>query len=234
MIWGGSAAVPIAPVGMLLALSASFLAGGWLLQPGRRVRRGRLVAALLVALPISMTAFTLPHTFANGTIADANQVNANFDALALHADEIGTGLYQLGNTAPVPYAIDHERYVVETTAAGVGVVVPIDHGVMAQLCRDLDGCEVTLGRLDAFPSGAGQFAFRHFHLQLSENSSRWRTETDFEGDDGAGGEQAYAVLDCWLTDGDAGTLGGPDAGPGFGLVNIQGTITERCRLVLED
>ena len=89
MIWGG-AAVPTLPLGMLLLLMfCCFVAGGYLLRPERRNRRNAVAAALLVMLPFSVAAVTLPFTFQNGTIADANQVNANFAALA-SATDIGT------------------------------------------------------------------------------------------------------------------------------------------------
>lgn len=83
MIWGGGVAVPTMPIGPLLGLMLGcFLAGGYLLHPARRNRRNAFVAAALLALPISVGAVTLPFTFTNGSIADANQVNANFTALA--------------------------------------------------------------------------------------------------------------------------------------------------------
>jgi hypothetical protein len=48
-----------------------------------RIARPRTVglAALALALAIPLSARALPFTFANGTVADANQVNANFTAL---------------------------------------------------------------------------------------------------------------------------------------------------------
>jgi hypothetical protein len=53
--------------------------------------RARLAAALWVALPLGLAAVSLPHTFTNGTIADADQVNANFDALATAIDGLSAG-----------------------------------------------------------------------------------------------------------------------------------------------
>lgn len=56
-------------------------------RPARRQARPgwgrRLALAALLTLPVAAYAATisLPHTFQNGTIADANEVNANFDAL---------------------------------------------------------------------------------------------------------------------------------------------------------
>jgi hypothetical protein len=50
----------------------------------RRRRRaiGLTVLALALAVPLSAKALSLPFTFVNNTVADANQVNANFAALA--------------------------------------------------------------------------------------------------------------------------------------------------------
>ena len=86
MTWGG-VAVPSLPLGMLILLLAGcFLAGGYFLRPERRNRRSYLVAALLVAIPLSVGAVTLPHVFVNGSIADANEVNANFAAITTALD----------------------------------------------------------------------------------------------------------------------------------------------------
>ena len=86
MVWG-NVGVPTLPFGMLLLLMVCcFLAGGYFLRPERRGRRSYLVASLLVTLPLSVAAVTLPYTFANGTTADATQVNANFAALATASD----------------------------------------------------------------------------------------------------------------------------------------------------
>lgn len=49
----------------------------------RQRRRWRAATvAMLIAIPISAYALTLPNSFVNGTIADADEVNANFDAVA--------------------------------------------------------------------------------------------------------------------------------------------------------
>lgn len=87
LIWGGGAAVPSMPLGgLLLLMFGCFLAGGYFLQPERRSLRNSLLAAVLIAIPISVGAVTLPHTFSNGSVADADEVNANFDALASALD----------------------------------------------------------------------------------------------------------------------------------------------------
>lgn len=86
MLWGG-VAVPSLPSGMLVVLMlACFLAGGYFLHPARRNQRNTIVALLLIGIPLSVGAVTLPYTFANGTVADATQVNANFAAVTSALD----------------------------------------------------------------------------------------------------------------------------------------------------
>src|ERR1700748_3811398 len=83
MLWGGGArGVPALSFwavgvlcGALLVLGLRFL---------RAQRRALGVTALLLALAVPLTAratVALPFTFANNTIADATQVNANFNAV---------------------------------------------------------------------------------------------------------------------------------------------------------
>jgi len=71
---------------LLLLMLCCFLAGGYLLQPARRNRRSVFAAVLLIMLPLSVAAVTLPYTFQNGTVADADEVNANFAVLAAASD----------------------------------------------------------------------------------------------------------------------------------------------------
>jgi hypothetical protein len=54
--------------------------GAWLLRRSRPRTAALVGGALAVLLPLSAVA--VPFTFANGTVADATQVNANFAALA--------------------------------------------------------------------------------------------------------------------------------------------------------
>lgn len=81
MIWGTLAVPGLGPMGLM------FLVGAMLGAFGLR-RRGLMnfSTALLVfgvvSVPIAVYAITLPHTFTNGTVADADEVNANFSALS--------------------------------------------------------------------------------------------------------------------------------------------------------
>lgn len=87
MVWGSPAAVPLlGPVG-IAALISSFLLGAYLVKNRKRFRSfATLVAVVLLVLPMAAIAtISLPHVFTNGTVADADEVNANLDALAVAA-----------------------------------------------------------------------------------------------------------------------------------------------------
>lgn len=87
MIWGGGVPVPTLPLGMLcLLMFGCFVAGGYFLRAEHRGLRHALAAALLLAIPISVGALTLPNAFVNGSVADATAVNANFSAIASALD----------------------------------------------------------------------------------------------------------------------------------------------------
>jgi hypothetical protein len=94
MIWGrASAAVPALSGGMLLLLSMSLMVLGYKLS--RRERPPRWVpwmtglgAALLPVALVRASTFTVPVAFTNGTVADANQVNQNFTAVAAEVDTL--------------------------------------------------------------------------------------------------------------------------------------------------
>ena len=82
MIWGRvSQAVPVmGPLGLMLLAMVLMVLGAILLRnPARRRFMGKAAALLILLVPI--TAFAVPFTFTNGTIADATQVNQNFASL---------------------------------------------------------------------------------------------------------------------------------------------------------
>jgi hypothetical protein len=103
MTWGGGGVhVPALPIWGVLLLAACFT----LLGARLAVRRNRTAAALLFGavvaiVPLSAVALSLPYTFTNGTIADATQVNANFEALrsAVSNSALAVRLVQLPDTA---------------------------------------------------------------------------------------------------------------------------------------
>jgi hypothetical protein len=78
MIWGQAGAVPA--IGFWTSCALGALLGVVGMRALRHKRRGVLLVALALLIPVSARAVTLI-TFNNGTVADANQVNANFAAL---------------------------------------------------------------------------------------------------------------------------------------------------------
>src|SRR5262245_42583813 len=81
LVWGHAAAVPALGGLALLLFGAILLGLGMMLAKSKGARRGLvfflvlLAPTLALAVPVSIVAFS------NGTVADANQVNANFSAL---------------------------------------------------------------------------------------------------------------------------------------------------------
>lgn len=82
MIWGGVRAVPAMPVWAIALLCGAFVLLGVRFVRARRPLIGLAAFALALAVPLTAKAVTLPFTFANNTVADATQVNANFTAVS--------------------------------------------------------------------------------------------------------------------------------------------------------
>jgi hypothetical protein len=81
MIWGQGTPVPTLGFwGLMVLLAALGALGVRRLRGGRPRLVGGIALGLLLLMPISARA--LPFTFTNGTVADADQVNANFAAVA--------------------------------------------------------------------------------------------------------------------------------------------------------
>ncbi len=101
MNWGQAAAVPA--LGFWGAVTLVALLGGLGVT---RLRRGRpqwmALIALVIALLVPISARAVPFTFTNGTVADANQVNANFAALSGIGPSSSANLVDLtqGSTCP--------------------------------------------------------------------------------------------------------------------------------------
>lgn len=87
IIWSAADVVAV-PLGQGALLLIGILVGVIGARFARRT--GHLTVALtcLLLVPMVALAVTLPYRFSNGQTADANQVNANFDALANAIDAI--------------------------------------------------------------------------------------------------------------------------------------------------
>jgi len=89
MLWGLPASVPALEWFGLGVLALGLVAvASWTLRK-RRPGLGLPVLLVLLAIPLVVAAGTLtvPNTFTNGTVADADQVNANFGAVKTAVDE---------------------------------------------------------------------------------------------------------------------------------------------------
>jgi hypothetical protein len=104
MVWGGVHTVPALSTGMLIALAVLLLVIGYRMGRQRRAPRWLALvvgvgAALLPVAVVQATTFTVPFTFTNGSIADANQVNQNFSTVATEIDRLRKQTAVLGDCA---------------------------------------------------------------------------------------------------------------------------------------
>lgn len=89
MLWGsGAPAVPTLDGWGLLLLSAVLVVTALLMLVKRRAPRTTLVLFVALVVPLAgyATTISMPYVFSNGTVADATQVNANFDELVMESN----------------------------------------------------------------------------------------------------------------------------------------------------
>ena len=87
MIWGMNAVPMMGPVGwLLLGAALMFVGARWRKRPSLTV-----AALFLLVLSVPLTGgagqILLPHLFVNGTVADAEEVNANFALLEAESND---------------------------------------------------------------------------------------------------------------------------------------------------
>lgn len=72
------------------------------------------------------------------------------------------------------------KYHLEATKATVNATVPVDMSVVNALCKDGDGCDITIGMKDWDNAQLGNFASRGpYKLYMSQTSGWWRvSDTD--------------------------------------------------------
>lgn len=81
MTWGPAIVPGLEPGGLVLLGIALGVVATVALQRGHARNLALGLALVCIALPVALQALTLPNTFVNGTVADADEVNANFDAV---------------------------------------------------------------------------------------------------------------------------------------------------------
>ena len=90
MLWGGMSAVPgMSPRGLLIL--AALLVGLGVVMQRRHAPQWAMwtlgVAVVLIPLAAYAGSISIPNTFINGTVADADEVNANFSAVKTAVDD---------------------------------------------------------------------------------------------------------------------------------------------------
>jgi hypothetical protein len=138
------------------------------------------------------------------------------------------------------------RYIFEVPPSKVGVVQELDQELVESLCRDLEGCRITLQVVNwnTFDAPGGVMS-RTSRLVLSETSGQFRFDesSSLMGEDGDEAELVFELQDCKFTDGEVSTgdNGYFDDDVGFGLLNCKNggpcflsDTTTTCRVVLVD
>jgi hypothetical protein len=138
-----------------------------------------------------------------------------------------------------PYDISTRRYVVEVGPNLVGTVVKLDNDLLNLLCRDEDGCRMTIVMINW--DGLGNYASRTYQLHLSETSTKWRFSDDSQGSDADGVASDQYAWDCHFTDAETSldaSNGREDRTAGFGVLNWKGgdfsDVNTTCRFIFED
>ncbi len=106
LVWGDALSIPgLGLLGLTVLATGLAATAGWTLRKRRPALRLTFSLVLLV-IPLAVAAgmVSLPHTFTTGTVADADQVNANFTAVATAVNDndgrISTLENLLGSTCP--------------------------------------------------------------------------------------------------------------------------------------
>ncbi len=118
MIWGGTS-VPVLPfVGIMILLLSTAVLGARVLTRPKTRWPSTVLSSLVLLVPAVAAAATLvlPHPFVNGTIADADEVNSNFETVVLESDAQDARLVALEGAAPAAFSCSIESRV----ASGMG------------------------------------------------------------------------------------------------------------------
>jgi hypothetical protein len=139
LVWG--AGVPAVPFldgwGLSLLLIAVGLVGAYW---ARRSRPGLAVSSLVVALviPLAVAAgtVTVPNTFINGTAADADAVNANFDAVEAAVNDNDSRITTAQSTA-------------DSNAAAISLSAPVISGNTSNISTNTAAVQSANGDISA-------------------------------------------------------------------------------------
>lgn len=216
MIWGGTfvPTVPtMGPIGWAFLIGAMLGAACVAWRSQFLKAKGALALVAIVAVPLTaLAALNLPHTFVNGTVADADQVNGNFDAIRT----------------------DFAKFQMSVSAA-TQATFPISAAAISQLCEDLDGCGVIIAVYGPNGPSTAPLVGEVVRLHFNTASGGWTTSSDQQGgtdNDGLAEKVSGGVLGCEVSDGNH-TF--QDSTPGFNIVVDFGfDAAAICHLTLND
>lgn len=106
------------------------------------------------------------------------------------------------------------KYHLEATKSTVNSTIPVDMTTVNALCKDGDGCDITVGMKDWDNAQVGMIASRGpYKLYMSKTSNAWRvSNSDAQGNDGNGSvEHILSAWDCYFTDAQYVSAAGSDA-----------------------
>lgn len=131
-----------------------------------RLSTALLTAAVAFPLGIGAATVTLPNTFANGTVADADQVNANFAAVSSAVDDNDARLTEL------PLTVNGGTLEVTGNITATGTIAGSDHRRLVATL-DADG-SYTLQDLFSTARTAGMAAGLWDCTIQTSNAAHWK------------------------------------------------------------
>jgi len=183
-LWGGLIAVPSIDGAGAVLLVAMLAAIAWISlrriatgRGGLRSRAGLLgvvVASTLLAAGVRADTISLPWTFSNGTVADADEVNENFDALVVESNDqhsrlsaleaigadisgvtAGLGLTGGGASGDVSLAVDSATVQLRVTGScAIGSSIRAIGSDGSVIC-EIDDDTTNIGDITAVSAGSG-------------------------------------------------------------------------------
>ena len=149
------------------------------------------------------------------------------------------GLKQVDG-AVVPYNVEMKRYYIEATQQNSSTV-PLSKKLVNQLCRDIDGCSVTLGSRSADPAALKTLGTQKLFISR-DGTNTWtstfnsNSDTNRTGVDGDGQQKNLLVLNpCFVNDGEWINGASSDNVAGLGLLNLAGGPPDTvCFLIIDD
>lgn len=150
-------------------------------------------------------------------------------------------IFQADGGAQSIYEVSEQRYIYEVGPSSHGIARALDNTIINRLCKDKDGCKMTIAMVNWDTGEPNNIASRTHKFFISETSNWWRIgDNDVTGLDGNSGNNEFNNWDCYF--GDFQTSGGSgnqrsDNALGFGVLNCNGCSYGSqltCRFIFED